>query len=341
MNPLISIIIPCYNAAPFLTQCLESVMSQTYINLEIICVNDGSTDETLDILRGFAEKDFRIRIVSHENKGLSGARNTGLEAATGEFVMFVDSDDWIEPEMTEMLYSCIDQRVLVCSSYNRIWKNRKSPRKLGISFDIEAGEILRRIVGLQGTELRDPSQADSLVTVWGKLYHKNIFDEKQIRFVDTKKIGTEDALFNIGYLLAVKTNAHVFVLDRPLYNYRKYNHSLSNTPKSNLFVQWQSLYEMIAEEIKGKDVIFHDALRNRIALSIIGLGINEVKSSDLGKFRERFKEYLQTPAYHEALHRLPLKYLPIHWKLFFWTAKNNHFVPLYFLLKFMQKKVEA
>ena len=93
---MISIIVPVYNAAPYLPQCLDSLVNQTYRDIEIICVNDGSTDNSLDILKAYAERDSRILVIHQENQGLSDARNKGLKNARGEWVMFVDSDDWID-----------------------------------------------------------------------------------------------------------------------------------------------------------------------------------------------------------------------------------------------------
>ena len=98
-QPLISVIIPVYNVERYLAQCLDSVIRQTYENLEIICVNDGTRDSSREILGHYAEKDCRIVVIDQENQGLSGARNTGLLYTHGKYVMFVDSDDWIEPDM--------------------------------------------------------------------------------------------------------------------------------------------------------------------------------------------------------------------------------------------------
>ncbi len=105
MNDTVSIVIPVYNSERFLRQCLDSVLAQTYQELEIICVNDGSTDDSLKILNEYKEKDSRIRVFSKENegKGAASARNLGLSYATGEFIQFLDSDDFFEPDMVEML----------------------------------------------------------------------------------------------------------------------------------------------------------------------------------------------------------------------------------------------
>lgn len=102
-GPLISVIIPIYNMEPYLARCLNSVLENDYSELEIICVNDGSKDKSLEILREYARKDARIRIVDKENGGLSDARNKGMEIATGEFISFLDADDYIHPQFFEIL----------------------------------------------------------------------------------------------------------------------------------------------------------------------------------------------------------------------------------------------
>lgn len=124
-HPLISIIIPAYNAEQYLEKCLESVCMQTLKNIEIILVNDGSTDNTAILCDKWAAGDNRIRVIHSPNKGLAHVCNTGIEVAQGAFIGFVDSDDWIEPDMFETLYESIcdmDSDIAVCGVY-RILEN--------------------------------------------------------------------------------------------------------------------------------------------------------------------------------------------------------------------------
>ena len=105
---MISVIIPVYKVEDYLNECMDSVLSQTYTNFEVICVNDGSPDNCLNILNEYAKKDNRVRIISQENQGLSAARNTGLDNAKGDWIAFIDSDDKIAPTFLENLVSHID-----------------------------------------------------------------------------------------------------------------------------------------------------------------------------------------------------------------------------------------
>ena len=102
-KPLVSVIIPVYNVSRYLPQCLDSVTSQTYQNLEIVIVDDGSTDGSGSICAHYAERDDRILLIRSENKGLASARNLGLGSICGEYISFIDSDDWVEPHMIEKL----------------------------------------------------------------------------------------------------------------------------------------------------------------------------------------------------------------------------------------------
>ena len=105
MSVKISVVLPVYNVANYLRKCLDSLVNQTFKDFEVICVNDGSTDLSLSILEGYALTDSRFKIISQENQGLSGARNTGMEHVLGEYVLFVDSDDWLEENALELLYN--------------------------------------------------------------------------------------------------------------------------------------------------------------------------------------------------------------------------------------------
>lgn len=118
-DPLISVIIPVYNPGKYLYRCLDSIIGQTYQNLEIILVDDGSTDDSLQVCREYAEKDGRIKVFSQKNAGVSAARNKGIEEASGDFFSFIDSDDYLEPDMYETLIEVFDREKpdIVCYEY--------------------------------------------------------------------------------------------------------------------------------------------------------------------------------------------------------------------------------
>ncbi len=132
----VSIIIPCYNVQEYIAQCLDSVLTQTHTNLEIIVVDDGSTDNTYTILEEYAQKDTRIRVIRKENRGLAAARNTGIEAATGEYLVLLDSDDVMLPEKIAQQLLWMDQHPtyeLVYSGLYHFWDHTSKIYRLAIA----------------------------------------------------------------------------------------------------------------------------------------------------------------------------------------------------------------
>jgi glycosyltransferase involved in cell wall biosynthesis len=126
MTPLLSIIIPVYNVEPYLVRCIDSVLSQSFEDYEVICINDGSTDGSLSVLSGLAQPTNKITIISQTNKGLSAARNSGIRAARGEYLLFLDSDDWIEPDALQILASNIQNEDLICFNGRRFFEGGKT-----------------------------------------------------------------------------------------------------------------------------------------------------------------------------------------------------------------------
>ncbi len=343
----VSIIIPVYNVEKYLPKCLESVLGQTYADLEIICVDDGTPDRSAAVILSYTEKDGRIKLISQKNQGLSGARNTGVKAATGKYIVFLDGDDWLDTETVETAVSAAEKNNadIVMWGYVREFPDRSDEKKIFDSDKIfdESGcrELHRRMAGLYGEETADPSNADSLVTAWGKLYRADIIKENGLEFVDTKLIGTEDALFNLQCFGFVHSAAFI---NRPFNHYRKDNDvSLTRSYKAKLFTQWNELYDRMDGYIKEKNLPedFSSALNNRICFSMIGLGLTEMLNHDGHTARiKNIRKFLSTPRYKNAYKKLDMRYLPAHWKLFFTLCKRKMAVSVYILLIAMKKIIE-
>ncbi len=347
-NGLISIILPVYNVEEYIEKCLESIVNQTYKKLEIICIDDESPDNSVEIIKKYKENDSRIKLFSQKNKGLSGARNSGLELATGEYVMFVDSDDWIDETTCECAIREIEKESaqLCLWGYTREFPDKSSPKDI---FGINQPEIIvfenekmiklhKRIAGLTGSELSNPENADSAATAWGKLFRTEIIKDNGCIFTDTKIIGTEDALFNLEAFCYVKKA--VFI-NKYFNHYRKDNEtSLTKKYKPALFGQWQELYTRMGNIIKEKNLPFDDALNNRIALSIIGIGLNEnINNSPQKEKIKKLKEIITSSRYKAAYNQLETKYFQPHWKLFFTMCKKGNAAGLYALIKCIDKLI--
>lgn len=343
---LISIIVPVYNVEKYLPQCLDSLINQTYQNIEIICVNDGSLDNSKNILEEYASGDRRIKIINQNNQGLSAARNTGMRVASGKYLMFVDSDDWIDLCTCEKAIFLAEKNNadLVFWSYSREYSDVSKKKLLFWKDETVFDEIQvkkklhRRLAGLIGEELRHPDYANVIETAWGKLYLTSEIIGNQIKFVDTKEIGTEDALFNLYALGYVKKAVYI----RKCFNhYRKDNNtSLTTIYKKNLYYQWQHLFDLMKEYISENCLPreYVQALNNRIALSIVGLGLNILASDfSIKKKIGLIKNILISDRYRKAYKTLELKYFPLHWKVFYQFAKRANAIGVYLLLTIIHK----
>ena len=341
----VSIVVPVYNVEKYLPKCLESLINQTYKNVEIICVDDGTPDSSVEIIRAFQANDDRIKLISQENQGLSGARNTGIKSADGEYIMFVDSDDWIDTDCCEAAVKKAEENTAdaVLWGYVREFGEKSSEKRIFdgdrvFSEDETKHLIHRRMAGLIGNELSNPENADSIVTAWGKLYKTDIIRENGLEFVDTKIIGTEDALFNLQYFGFVKKC--VFI-DRPFNHYRKDNDtSLTRKYKPLLFSQWSELYRRMGEYISNNNLPdeFSSALLNRICLSMIGLGLNELCNDGKGATKN-IKKILSSQMYSDAYKELDLSRFPIHWRIFFLLCKNRSAIGVYAMLRAIQMMI--
>lgn len=343
---MISIIVPVYNTAPYLPQCLDSLVNQTYRDIEIICVNDGSTDNSPDILKAYAERDSRILVIHQENLGLSGARNKGLESARGEWVMFVDSDDWIGTDCCKTLLSHTDKQTDVCLfSYIREFANQSFPQylfsdKKMVYQGSSIHWLYARLIAPNDQELRLPGKIDSLSTAWGKLYKTSLIKEHGLRFVPVRQIGTEDLLFNVYYFTWVKKAIYLPDL---FYHYRKNNiTSLTKLYKPHLTEQWNLLFRLIEEWITPlhrEDL--EKALTYRRALSLIGQGLNITFSPvSFMKQHGALSAILSSHEYRTSIRQLPMNYFPIHWRLFFEMARFRSTTGVLCLLKLIKFIIE-
>ena len=219
---LISVIVPVYNAEKYLQKCLDSILEQTYQNLEIIIINDGSTDNSGQICQEYEKKDARIIYIEKENSGVSDTRNTGLDRMTGTYVTFVDSDDWLEPNYVKFLYEkVIDHKAdIVVGNYTSFNESNS------VFYFHTSADYYEKVYDNKSIIpcLYDSKELlkSALIVPWGKIYKKEII--ANLRF-PINRIG-EDALFNLKALL---DSEKVVYVNKSAYIYRVREGSLSNT----------------------------------------------------------------------------------------------------------------
>lgn len=235
VTPTISIIIPVYNAGPYIEQCIRSVLDQTIREIEIIAVNDGSTDRSAALLDTIAATDVRLRVFHRSNSGVSATRNFGLQQATGTYIGFCDADDWMAPNMLEELHTALTYNNCDWAICNvRVIQDGK-PEKVRLNLTDQVIDIAKdRAAFVHGLMRFQYDNAN-----WNKLFTAALIRQKDIRFEEAMCIG-EDLLFNLEYLQIANTAA---IVSKPLYNYRILSTSLYSGQSADRLPQFNLLYK--------------------------------------------------------------------------------------------------
>ena len=323
MNPTVSIIVPVYNAEKNLDRCIESVLKQDYENFELILMDDGSKDNSGNLCDEYAKKDARIRVIHKENSGVSDTRNQAIQLARGEYLQFIDSDDWITPDATGLMVRMAQESKceMVIADFYRVIGER-----LAHKGDIrEDGLLTREEFALYMME--DP--ADFYYGVlWNKLYRRDIVEEFQLR-MDENISWCEDFIFNMEYIRHVK---NVYALHVPIYYYVKTPGSLVSQGmsitktiqmKRTVFKCYNEFYKDIFKEedyekrrrqvyrflvdVAGDGGVMPSIMPGAMKLGeeriSVSVGISEKEGIFLDAYRESklLDRYLQTVALRQEL----------------------------------------
>ncbi len=271
---MISVIIPIYNVEEYLEKCLKSILLQTYKNIEVILVNDGSTDSSLEICKKYSKIDNRIIIINKKNEGVSSARNNGLKIAKGDYVIFIDPDDSINENMLQILYNNINKAndidISICG-FERIYpKHKKEKEVSNKKYKIIDKELLlKEMLGKENFQ----------GYVWNKLYKKSIINKYQIRF--NEKISVyEDFLFNSEYINKIHKGIYS---NQKLYYYYQRNDSAYNGKFNPKWLSISKAYEEIFNIYKA------NKLENYIGLKYNYLILNLDLKEKIIKSREKYE----------------------------------------------------
>lgn len=225
---MISVIVPVYNVEQYLEKCIRSILENTYKDLEVICVNDGSPDRCLEILQNLAEEDGRVKIVDQVNQGVQAARNNGFKEASGEYVAFIDSDDWVHPQYFESLLNCMEQTgadIAVCGG-----------QKFNEGDELEVRSV-SDIPYYRVSEEQFFKNYYARHMCWGRLYRKKAIEN--VSFIPGIRQG-DDTLYNLSVVSKLK-NPVVYMTDVPLYFYLQRSNSIVRSgsyEKSLDFAEW-------------------------------------------------------------------------------------------------------
>ena len=291
--PKISFIIPVYNVAPYLPKCLDSVLAQTLTDIEVICINDGSTDDSGKILHDYAAKDKRIKVINQSNQGISAARNAGLKMVQSNYVMFVDSDDYIAFDMAEKLYQTMIKEnpdMVICSAecVNLLSKDA-SPDV--IEWQSWLQPWLDEYVKSTGVyEVPKTIKDEFISVVWNKLYKTSIIKNYKIEF--PLGLIEEDEYWLWAYMLHCKKYA--FVNER-LYFYIQRSGSIMTTRNGNekvldILEIERRIYELAQ---KYTDINDYQEILADWYIKTVGEILEYRKPKDMAALLSKFEGYMQ------------------------------------------------
>lgn len=221
LSDLISVIIPVYNVEKFLMRCYKSIADQTYSKLEIILIDDGSVDNSGKICDEIAENDLRVKVIHKKNEGLGLARNTGLDMASGDYVVFVDSDDFVKKNYIEIMYKAIKENNADVSScgiiqYYADGSQYEKPICDIKKFYSEKEEISRFLISMIGSLPEEGANNKIPMSVWHQMYSMKIIKKYKLAFCSEREFISEDIIFQIDYFSKAKS---VVLLEETLYFY--------------------------------------------------------------------------------------------------------------------------
>lgn len=319
---MISVIVPIYNVEEYLPTCIESILNQTYKDLEIILVDDGSTDKSGEICNGYAKQDNRCIVIHQSNKGLSEARNVGLDYAKGEYISFIDGDDYIHPQMLEILYEALQKGDYDFSmvTFRQVEQYKKENFIASINnnntFIVNGLNIMRRLYNINDPILK--RSEINFQVVWNKLYKKNLING--LRF---KQTASEDTEFNNKIYL--KTNSAILV-NLPLYYWVQRPSSITHQPVNQNFIDRAYSYLVCLHEISVENSLYRAYCLQKLYKTMINVRYhaektkwnNYVVSQSLTLKKQTIKEFIQNQ--HISLSKkiglLLFLYIPITYNCF-------------------------
>ncbi|MBS5924675.1 glycosyltransferase family 2 protein [Clostridium perfringens] len=331
MKVSISIIVPIYNSEKYLERCIDSLINQTLRNIEIILVNDGSTDKSLNIIKRYSSMDSRIKIIDKKNGGVSSARNEGIHLSTGKYISFVDSDDWCEHDMFEKMY-------LIAEQYNVEFVN------IGYYMENKNGKILtinKPKKFLYSNNTKEVSKILSKIELGYsvmKLYRRDILKDNNVEFNIELCLG-EDAVFVQDYLMFIKSIA---IIDSASYHYVRCNsQSLSNKYIFNIdkFIEcyWGKYEEFSRKFPEYKEIMKNKGHTKDISATIFYIYNNYRNGCPLNR-RERVK-FIEKFMKEKSINYAIKNYNPIKksHKIFkiLYEFKNPYLMDFIYSLKFM------
>jgi glycosyltransferase involved in cell wall biosynthesis len=326
MDIKVSIIVPCYMVEKYLDRCMESVVNQSLKEIEIILVDDGSKDNVPIICEKWRKEDDRIRVIHKNNEGLGLARNTGLELAKGIYVAFIDSDDYVDKQMYEILY----EKAILCDAdivYSGVNKVNLNGEKIPYSLyddNFKGEKIYQLLCDTIASPVGNPNPNMRTGSVWRGIFRRSILVDNQIIFRSERLILCEDSVFNLE--LYPKCKSIQFV-PLPLYNYCFNESSISHTFNTKKIQALENLCKEIEESevfVKYPDIQYR-TMRMFVSLSLSFLNLIIDTDLALSQKRKYSSVLCCNKRFKQIQSSYPIKKMPFRWRMEFILLRYNLF----------------
>ncbi len=338
MNPKVSVIIPCYKVEAYLERCVESVLAQTLRDWEIILVDDESPDRVPEMCEKWAKRDSRIHVIHKKNEGLGMACNSGLEVATGKYVAFLDSDDWVDAEMYETLYKTAEQykAQLVFSGLKRVDGSggilMKMPHKETFILCRGKHEVNALACDMVASSPERAQERSLQMSAKVVLYNKLLIDKHQLRFESEREVASEDLIFNLDCLQVAES---AVVLSESFYNY--YANPASITGKSSedadRFERYLQMRQTLLTRYKQQSKVFFERVDRMFIGYVRDQLLRSFQKSDKNIFEKRklFLEISSHPIWSELRRAYPINKMPRKHREIFRCTINQSFL-IFFII---------
>jgi len=295
----VSILVPVYNVEKYLRECLDSIINQTLKDIEIICINDGSTDSSPQILEEYRFKDKRIKVINKANSGYGASMNRGLEEATGEYIGIVESDDFVRPEMFEKLYDIANKNNLdmVKSDFYNFYTTKKQARK--------AGKIKKKYLGKVLNIKNDPMMIKIQPSIWSAIYKKDFLNVNSIRFLETPGASYQDTSFAFKTIASAK---RLMFTNKAYVYYRQDNENSSVKSRGKVYSicdEWEEITRFLDERPEIKNVVNQVKLSTQFnAYKWNAIRIEEkYREEFIDKYQKTFKQYYENGEIKEEFYK--------------------------------------
>lgn len=325
MGAIVSVVIPVYNVQDYLDRCIQSVLKQTLKDIEIILVDDGSPDGCPALCDAYVAKDERIKVIHKTNAGLGMARNTGLAVATGEYVAFVDSDDFIEVNMYECLYKeALKYDADVVFSDVRFYRNGNVRIRHDVdkTLSVRGREaVCNYLLDYVAPEPECNRNVKYMMSVWRAIYRRDVIEQHNIRFLSERVVVSEDMPFNIDFLKYALCVVHS---NKAFYNYCFNQESLSKNHSMAKNDRRIALLNCVKERLsflpESKFLLHYQRFVLLALRQILAGDLSICKQEGLSWKKQYHKRINQEP-YRETLATYPIKRMPIKFRFFYSIIK--------------------